>query len=193
LPETFEISAKVFLSTNHKPKIKDSSEGIWRRIRLIPFNYIVPKEKRIKDFGKILFEENPSGLLNWLIDGYNGYKVEGLTLPEIVKKNSESYRQKEDDVGQFLLARCINRDGDTCYSIQGKSLFEEYKKYSGHEKTTLNFFYEALENHDIKRDERYFRDGVHFYGISLKDDNEFNFEETKDDKKVEVLERTGLL
>ena len=34
---SFEPVFKVFLATNHKPIIKGTDEGIWRRIRLIPF------------------------------------------------------------------------------------------------------------------------------------------------------------
>jgi putative DNA primase/helicase len=34
---TFVPAAKYWLSTNHKPQIDDTSDGLWRRVRLIPF------------------------------------------------------------------------------------------------------------------------------------------------------------
>ena len=37
-PFEFEPQLKLWLSTQHKPEIVGTDEGIWRRIRLIPFN-----------------------------------------------------------------------------------------------------------------------------------------------------------
>jgi len=48
----FILEFKVFFTTNHKPVIKGVDEGIWRRIRLIPFNLQLPKEKCDKNFLK---------------------------------------------------------------------------------------------------------------------------------------------
>ncbi|MEW4154193.1 hypothetical protein Q0N88_31100, partial [Bacillus thuringiensis] len=58
----------VFFTTNHKPVIKGVDEGIWRRIRLIPFNLQLPKEKRDKKLPEKLSLEMP-GILNWAIEG----------------------------------------------------------------------------------------------------------------------------
>ncbi|MDI5791481.1 hypothetical protein PO124_33305 [Bacillus licheniformis] len=46
--EYFEFTPefKVFFTTNHKPIVKGSDEGIWRRIRLIPFTVTIPKKSR---------------------------------------------------------------------------------------------------------------------------------------------------
>ena len=35
----------MFFTTNHKPIVKGSDEGIWRRIMLIPFTVTIPKDK----------------------------------------------------------------------------------------------------------------------------------------------------
>lgn len=39
---------KVFFTTNHKPIIGGLDEGIWRRVKLIPFNLNLPAHKRDK-------------------------------------------------------------------------------------------------------------------------------------------------
>ena len=36
---------KIWLRGNYKPIITDSSNGAWRRMRLIPFEYQVPEDK----------------------------------------------------------------------------------------------------------------------------------------------------
>jgi len=43
--------------------------GIWRRIKMIPFNVTIPPEQRDKNLTEKLIAEN-AGILNWLIQGY---------------------------------------------------------------------------------------------------------------------------
>ena len=37
---------KIFLATNHTPRIAGTDHAIWRRIRLIPFDVTIPKSKQ---------------------------------------------------------------------------------------------------------------------------------------------------
>jgi putative DNA primase/helicase len=37
---------KLTMSGNYRPQISGTDEGIWRRVRLVPFSVIVPKEER---------------------------------------------------------------------------------------------------------------------------------------------------
>jgi len=50
------------MATNHKPVIKGADYGIWRRIKLIPFNTRITEEKQIKHLEMKLREE-ASGFL----------------------------------------------------------------------------------------------------------------------------------
>ena len=54
--------------TNHKPVIKGTDHGIWRRIKLIPFTTTISGEKMDKYLEQKLLTEK-SGILNWLIEG----------------------------------------------------------------------------------------------------------------------------
>jgi putative DNA primase/helicase len=40
----FTPTFKIFMATNHKPVIKGTDYGIWRRIKLIPFTTRIPDE-----------------------------------------------------------------------------------------------------------------------------------------------------
>jgi putative DNA primase/helicase len=42
----FKPQFKLWLGTNHKPTIRGQDEGVWRRIRLIPFETSIPREKQ---------------------------------------------------------------------------------------------------------------------------------------------------
>lgn len=68
--EFFEFTPefKVFFTTNHKPIIKGIDEGIWRRVRMVPFTVTIPKEKMDRKLPEKLSMEI-SGILNWAIQG----------------------------------------------------------------------------------------------------------------------------
>lgn len=57
----WEPTHKLALQTNHKPSISDNSDGAWRRLRLVPWQYKVPDEKRVDDLAKKLMEKEAAG------------------------------------------------------------------------------------------------------------------------------------
>jgi P4 family phage/plasmid primase-like protien len=50
---------KIFLAANHKPVIRGTDYAIWRRIKLIPFNVTIPKEKQDPHLAGKLQDELP--------------------------------------------------------------------------------------------------------------------------------------
>lgn len=62
--------------------------GIWRRIKIIPFDVTIPPEQRDKNLTEKLISEN-AGILNWLIQGYAMWKKEGLGDADAVSKANE--------------------------------------------------------------------------------------------------------
>jgi putative DNA primase/helicase len=45
---TFKPSHTLWLMGNHQPRVDAGGESFWRRLRLLPFTRVVPKEKRIE-------------------------------------------------------------------------------------------------------------------------------------------------
>jgi putative DNA primase/helicase len=119
----FTPTFKIFMATNHKPVIKGTDHGIWRRIKLIPFTTTIPAEKQDKNLEEKLKQE-ASGILNWLLEGTARWKREGLIAPEVILNATDEYRGEMDVIGNFLKERCA----------QGKELTirirELYKAYA---------------------------------------------------------------
>jgi putative DNA primase/helicase len=97
---------KIFFTTNHKPIVKGDDEGIWRRIRLIPFTYTVPKEEVDKQLPEKLRNELP-GILRWAVDGCIKWQQEGLGEPEEVKAATDEYKEEMDLLSNFLDEHCV--------------------------------------------------------------------------------------
>ena len=110
--EFFEFAAlfKLFLATNHRPKIRGTDKGIWRRIRLVPFNVTIPDEQQDKELKDKLRDELP-GILAWAVRGSLAWQNQGLGIPPEVREATESYRCDMDVVGRFISERCIPKAG----------------------------------------------------------------------------------
>ncbi|SEQ76957.1 putative DNA primase/helicase [Treponema bryantii] len=125
---SFKPTFKIFMATNHKPKIRGADNGIWRRIKMIPFTVTIPPEQRDKKLTEKLIAEN-SGILNWLIAGYAMWKKEGLgEEPEVVRAANEEYRMDMDAVGTFI-NDCLELDASLQWRLHTKILYETYMKW----------------------------------------------------------------
>jgi len=97
---------KFWLTTNFKPRIKDTSLGIWRRLVVLPFDYTVPVDKIDTGLDAKLVAEY-QGILNWAIEGYKEWKEYGLPNLEKLTKVAGVYQSDSDMIGQFL-ADCLD-------------------------------------------------------------------------------------
>ena len=123
----FERTHKTFMATNHKPKIVGVDDGIWRRVKLIPFSQDLRKvttEK--KDFAKVLLREEASGILNWLLDGWRRYQQFGLVDPLMVQVATKDYKGDSDPMGEWLADFCVICPDE---ELPAKDGFESFSKW----------------------------------------------------------------
>lgn len=98
----------VFMPTNHKPIVKGSDNGIWRRLVLLPFerdfekDTDVPKDKKLKE--KLRAEDE--GVLAWIVRAAIRYQRDGLVPPEAVRAARDSYRTQMDLLAEWLEECC---------------------------------------------------------------------------------------
>ena len=95
------------MATNHKPRIRGTDTGIWRRIRLVPFTQAIPEEKQDKRLPEKLLAELP-GILNWALEGCRQWveasksSRSGLPECEAVRTATQEYRTEQDRLTVFL-------------------------------------------------------------------------------------------
>ncbi len=121
----FSPTHKLFISTNHKPRITGTDHGIWRRLRLIPFEQVIPAAEQDHNLGKKLIQEAP-GILNWLLEGCQRFQDEGLTPPESVIFATDNYRAEEDELSDFI-ADCLVQSESILFN---KELTGCYRKWA---------------------------------------------------------------
>jgi putative DNA primase/helicase len=98
---------KTFLATNHKPIVRGTDKGIWRRLHLMPFTVTIPEDDVEPEFRERRLMPELPGILNWAIEGVAAYLKERLSPPAIVRAATDDYRQDMDVVGQWLEERCV--------------------------------------------------------------------------------------
>jgi len=101
----FKPECKIWLSTNHKPRIRGTDHAIWRRIRLIPFRVTIPEQEQDLELGEKLLAELP-GILNWALEGYLNWGFGRIgNIPEI-EEATAAYRSSMDILGEFFESCC---------------------------------------------------------------------------------------
>ncbi len=110
----FRPKFKLIISGNHKPDIRGTDDGIWRRLKLVEFDQQIPVEERIKkdEMDALLWEER-NGVFSWLVEGLLDYLEGGIAEPDRVKLATATFREESDPFGTFLDDAClITGDGD---------------------------------------------------------------------------------
>lgn len=116
----FEVEPqfKIMLSGNHKPRIDDTSDGIWRRVYLVPWEVQIPEEEVDRDLAKKLRGE-AEGVFAWMVQGAVDYLNFGLRPPEKVLAATREYREESDPIGAFLRNACIVTGREEDFSTPG--------------------------------------------------------------------------
>lgn len=135
----FEPTFKIWLATNHKPTIADTTHAMWRRIVLIPFNAVFIGDKCDPKMPEKLWAER-DGILAWLVQGCLKWQREGLKLPKAVQEATEEYKTQMDVLQEWIEERCETGKG---YFAPFSELYDDYVKWCetvGYEPITKRAF-----------------------------------------------------
>jgi putative DNA primase/helicase len=123
----YEPTDTIFLIANHRPQVWDMSEGIWRRLRLVPWEQEVEKHKQ-RDQSEVVAElvAEGSGVLNWLLDGLADRMADRSWVAPEVLAATEDYRDDEDPIAPFLFECCVLKSHCT---VAIAELYEAYTKW----------------------------------------------------------------
>lgn len=126
-PFEYKPQFKLWIRTNEKPVIRSQNNAIWDRVKLIPFDKSIPKDKKLpRSEVDEKFNQEVQGILNWLIQGAILWKQEGgLHDPSSITVAVQGYRT-ESNIVKIFADECL-------VEAPGKStkMSEIYAAYSG--------------------------------------------------------------
>ena len=116
-PTYFKPTHTLFLMTNNLPYTDADDRPFWNRLHILNFHWSYvdkptqPFEKpRNPNLEAELIKEAPQ-ILAWIIQGYHKYiKEGGLNPPEEMLKERDTYRFRDDTIGQFVEDCCKDKD-----------------------------------------------------------------------------------
>lgn len=152
---------KLWMATNHRPLIRGTDDGIWRRIKMIPFTVQIPDEKKDKHLAGKLRRELP-GIFNWAIDGCRKYQESGLQEPRSVRGSTMEYRKDMDAIQQFI-DECCEQSGE-CPAVSLYSAYSDWAKRNHQYEMNNNVFGRKMSERYVKQKTR---NGAVYVGIKL--------------------------
>jgi putative DNA primase/helicase len=103
----FRPSHLILVLSNFLPEVREGGPAFWRRVRLIPFNHVVPEDQQIKDLDQLLLAAEGPAILGWAVRGAVEVLAGGLKDPATVIDATDNYKISEDTVASFVRDHCL--------------------------------------------------------------------------------------
>lgn len=159
----FKPEFKLWMATNHKPVIRGTDTGIWRRIHMIPFTVQIPEEKIDRRL-KYKLSAELTGIFRWAVEGCLLWQKEGLKMPRAVLEEVREYRREMDVISAFVEDKCTVGKG---LSVKSSQLFAAYLNWAEqnneYRMSSTKFGMELAKRFEKVRT----RGGIYFNGLSL--------------------------
>ncbi|MCE5200821.1 MAG: phage/plasmid primase, P4 family [Armatimonadota bacterium] len=163
----FRGTFKIFLAANHKPGVRGTDDGIWRRIKMIPFLVRIPDDQQDATLPDRLRDE-AEGILAWAVRGCQIWQKQGLGEPEEVRAATAEYRDEMDFLGPFITDRCVLQ---ATQSIKASDLYKEYLDYCDVNKdkplSSTKFGRMMMDRPGIRKQRHSSGNGIEYWGIGL--------------------------
>ncbi len=123
-PVQFTPNFKLVMAGNHKPVVRGNDNGIWRRVRMLPFGRTFEPNERDPHLLVKLKAEAPH-ILAWMVAGCIAWQQQGLAdTPTTIRQATDDY-QADQDLTRLWLEEC------TVPSMHGETasgdLYASYK------------------------------------------------------------------
>jgi putative DNA primase/helicase len=128
---TFEFAPafKLLLASNFRPRASHDDDGLWRRLRELPFPTARPRRQDRDDSVKTAITDptqTGAAILAWAVEGCAAWLEHGLGEPETVMHATEAYRRSQEPLADFV-ADCCRLGPDL--SVPVTRLREEYETW----------------------------------------------------------------
>ncbi|MBA4107638.1 MAG: hypothetical protein C0485_18040 [Pirellula sp.] len=159
----FIPSHLAILVSNHKPVISGTDKGIWRRLRLIPFNVTIPEEEQDRELSDKLQAELP-GILQWMVDGCLQWQASDLHEPPSVTDATAEYQVESDTFASWFAELVVRDNSKELTAAAAYSSYTSWCEANGdHPISKKSLGQRIMENGIGKRKSN----GIRYVGITL--------------------------
>jgi putative DNA primase/helicase len=123
----FRPTHKLVLLTNHRPFVKGTDDGIWRRLDIFEFSHKIEGRSKSHDFRETRLVPELEGILAWMVQGCLKWQADGLKMSRAVRRATDQYRSEMDLVGLWL-EDCCELTADSV--SRRSSIYDNYRDWS---------------------------------------------------------------
>lgn len=139
---------KLFINTNHLPKVTDPTVFSSGRVKVITFDRHFSEKEQDKSLKRKLAQpKNLSGLLNWCLEGLWMMQETGLDMPPSVLAATEQYRKDSDKIARFVDEMM---EPDINSEIRTEDAYRAYQEWcarNGQHPEAMPNFKQSMESH----------------------------------------------
>jgi putative DNA primase/helicase len=172
----FRPTHKIWLATNHRPVVRGTDHGIWRRLRLLPFTVKFwdaskgesgPEDLEADKGLSARLEAEAEGILAWMVRGCLEWQAGGLAEPAEVSEATKTYRDEQDVVAKFKEECLIKTPNVHCRASAAYAAFQAWHKANGigGEPMSLTLFGRAIAGKGIFKEKK--AEGVVYIDTSI--------------------------
>jgi putative DNA primase/helicase len=129
----FQPTFTILLAANDSPRINDRDEATWNRLRRMPFEHVVPKEKRDPELKLALKDPEVGGpaVLSWMVQGCLAWQEQGWGTCAAVERATRTLRISMDPLGEFLEENCEIDPGSITEAGDLRSTYINWTRLNG--------------------------------------------------------------
>ncbi|NMC31566.1 MAG: hypothetical protein GYA36_03765 [Veillonellaceae bacterium] len=187
---------KIFFATNHRPNIKGTDDGTWRRMRSIPFtqqfrdvreypNTPAHLQKDLKLRDKLIAEL--PGILAWAVRGCLLWQMGGLTPPAAVSAATADYRAEMDVLAAFLDDACIVGKSERSDATALYQAFHDWCEENGEQLRTQRDFSRDLIDRGFEKRRSGLSGSYQYHGLRLRKTGLEGFEDAQNSDPMMIL------
>lgn len=105
----FKPAFTLILAANDAPRLRDDDDGMWARMKRVPFRAQIPVERQERDLkARLQLPEHAAAILAWAVRGCLEWQERGgLDSCRAVEASTAEYRDDMDVFARFLEECCV--------------------------------------------------------------------------------------
>ncbi len=144
-PVTWQPSHQLVYVTNSLPKVKGNDPAVWRRLRVVPFDVVVPVVDRDPELAERL-ALHADAILSWVVAGHFDYEDNGgMREPASVIRATGDYQADSDRVARFVAEACEVGPYLSAYPRELYAAWQRWAARDGAEAMTERAFTKELD------------------------------------------------
>lgn len=167
---SFAPTHTLVMLSNYKPQADASDSALWRRVLLVPFDVVIPEERRDPQLAERIKATEAAGVLRWVVEGALAWQRSGLAPPPVIRDQTAEYRASEDVIAAFMEERTVRLIGARVAAGAFYSAFKTWCEETGSRRIRSNDFAAELLGRGFRRTET--SAGRFYEGIGLRADDD---------------------